>query len=98
MGSVGPQGPAKDVMEIVDIFELFFSKELIDTIVRETNRYTEQFLCGRELSVRSPARAWKPVREGEIYIVQGVHAYGHYPETYSKVIFYHQKSDFHTGI
>jgi hypothetical protein len=40
-GSVGPQGAAKDVMEIVDIFQLFFSKELIDTIVRETNRYAK---------------------------------------------------------
>jgi hypothetical protein len=46
MGSVGPQGPAKDIMEIVGIFELFFSKELIDTTVRETNRYAEQFLVG----------------------------------------------------
>jgi hypothetical protein len=71
-GSVGPQGSAKDVTEIVDIFELFFSRELINTIVREKNRYTEQFLRGRELSVRSPARAWKPVTEEEIYIVLGL--------------------------
>jgi hypothetical protein len=54
-GSVGPQGAAKGVMEIVDIFELFFSKELINTIVRETNRYAEQFLHGCELSIRLPA-------------------------------------------
>jgi hypothetical protein len=59
-------------MEIVDIFELFFSKELIDTIVRETSRYAEQFLRGGELSIRSPARAWKPVTEGEICIVLGL--------------------------
>jgi hypothetical protein len=37
-GSVEPQGPVKGVMEIVDIFELVFSEELIDTIVRETKR------------------------------------------------------------
>jgi hypothetical protein len=70
-GSVGPQGAAKGDMEIVHIFQLFFSKELIDTIVRETNRYVEQFLRGCELLIRSPTRAWKPVTEGEIYIVLG---------------------------
>jgi hypothetical protein len=70
-GNVGSQGAAKLVMEIMDVFELFFSKELIDTIVTETNRYAEEFLCGRELTVRSPARAWEPVTEGEIYIVLG---------------------------
>jgi hypothetical protein len=71
-GSVGPQGPAKHVTDIVDTFELFFSKELVNTIVRETNRYAEQFLRGRELAVRSTARAWKPVTEGDIYIVLGL--------------------------
>jgi hypothetical protein len=68
MGSAGPQGAAKLVTKIVDIFKLFFSKELI---VTETNRYAEQFLCKHELSVRLPARAWKPVT-GEIYIVLGL--------------------------
>jgi hypothetical protein len=33
MGCVGPQGAAKQVMEIVDVFELFFNRELIDKIV-----------------------------------------------------------------
>jgi hypothetical protein len=41
-------------------------------IVKETNRYVEQFLCGHELSIRLPARAWKPVTEGEIYVVRGL--------------------------
>jgi hypothetical protein len=39
MGSVGPQGAAKEVTEIVDVFELFFNRELVDTIVQETNGY-----------------------------------------------------------
>jgi hypothetical protein len=71
-GSVGPQGAAKHVMEIVDVFELFFSKELIDTIVKERYRYVGQFLCGHELSVTSPAWAQKLVTAGEIYIVLGL--------------------------
>jgi hypothetical protein len=48
----------RNVTEIVDVFESFFNEELIDTIVTETNRYMKQFLRGRELSVRSPTRAW----------------------------------------
>jgi hypothetical protein len=72
MGSVGPQGAAEHITEIVDILKLFFSKELIDTIVKETNRYAEQFLRGCEPSARSPAKAWKPVTEGDIYVVLGV--------------------------
>jgi hypothetical protein len=71
-GSAGAQGAAKHVMEIVDIFELFFNRELIVTIVTETNTYAEQFLRGRELSVRLPARAWKPVTDREVYVVLGL--------------------------
>jgi hypothetical protein len=51
---------------------LFFNKEIIDNIVKETNRYAEQFLHGHELSVSSPARAGKPVTDGEIYVVLGL--------------------------
>jgi hypothetical protein len=86
MGSVGPQGAAKHVTDIVDIFGLLFSKEVIDTIVTETNRYAQQFVCGRELSVRSHGRAWEPVMENFI-LYWFFYAYGHYPETYCQVVF-----------
>jgi S-adenosylmethionine synthetase len=33
--------------QIVDIFELFFNSEVVDKIVREINRYAEQFLQGK---------------------------------------------------
>jgi hypothetical protein len=68
-GSVGPQEAAKHFTEIVDVLEVFFSRELTDTIVKETNRYVEQFLYGHELSIRSPYRAWKPVTQGDIYVL-----------------------------
>ncbi|PNF18924.1 hypothetical protein B7P43_G18030, partial [Cryptotermes secundus] len=71
-GSFGPQGGALNVVEIVDVFELFFDKQMVNQIVTETNRYAEQFLRGRDLPVRSPARAWKPVTEGEIYVLLGL--------------------------
>jgi hypothetical protein len=53
----------------VDVFKLFFYKELADTTAEESNRHTEQFLCGHTLSSKSTARAWEPMTEGEIYVV-----------------------------
>jgi hypothetical protein len=60
VGSVASQGAIKHVMEIVEVSDLFFSRELTDIIVRETNRYTGQF----QLSIRLPAWAWKHMKEG----------------------------------
>jgi hypothetical protein len=90
MGSVGLQGAAKQMTEIMDVFELFFCRELTDMIVKETNRYTEQFLCERELSIRLPDRAWKSVTGRNLSCILSVSADGHYSETYSQVVFYHK--------
>jgi hypothetical protein len=51
---------------------LFSNRKFIDKIVEETNRFAEQFLRGRKLSSKSPAKARKPVTEGEIYVVLGL--------------------------
>jgi hypothetical protein len=59
MGSVGYKGAVKYVTEIVEVSKLFFSRELTDMIVRETNRYAGQLLCRHKLSIRLPARAQK---------------------------------------
>jgi len=39
----GPRNGAENVSDIVQCFELFFDKEIIQQIVRETNRYAEQY-------------------------------------------------------
>jgi hypothetical protein len=57
---------------MIILFLMLFIKELMNMIVKETNRYIEQFPHGCELAVRSPARAWKPVTGGEIYVVLGL--------------------------
>ncbi|CAK9796544.1 hypothetical protein ANTPLA_LOCUS865 [Anthophora plagiata] len=45
----------------------FSSNSLFDTMVMETNRYTEQFLNSREkLNQRSRARSWVPVTVTEM--------------------------------
>jgi hypothetical protein len=38
MGSVGTQGAAKHVTEIVDVFKSFFTRDIIDMAIKETNR------------------------------------------------------------
>jgi len=65
----GPRNGAENVSDIVQCFELFFDKEIIQQIVRETNRYTEQYknAQGTLFSFRSFVRSWTPVRESEIY-------------------------------
>jgi len=43
----GPRNGAQNVSDIVQCFELFFDKEIIQQIVRETNRYIEQYKNAR---------------------------------------------------
>jgi hypothetical protein len=41
-GECGPRNGAENVKNILDCFQLFFDKEIIEHIVTETNRYAEQ--------------------------------------------------------
>jgi len=58
----------------VNCFELFFDKEIIKQIVRETNRYAEQYKYARDnlYSFRSLVRSWITVTESGIYTVLGL--------------------------
>jgi len=70
----GPRNGAENVSDIVQCFELFFDKEIIQQIVRETNRYTEQYkkAWGNLFSFTPLLRSWTPVTESEIYAVLGL--------------------------
>jgi hypothetical protein len=70
----GPRNGAENVSDIVQCFELFFDKQIIQQIVRETNRYAEQYknARGNLFSFRSIVRSWTPVTESEIYTVLGL--------------------------
>ncbi|XP_048244365.1 uncharacterized protein LOC125376709 [Haliotis rufescens] len=46
--------------------------DLFDLLVRETNRYAEQYLQGRTLSPQSRARAWRPVDREEMRAFLGL--------------------------
>jgi len=70
----GPRNGAENVSDIVPCFELFFDKEITQQIVRETNRYAEQYknTRGNLFSFRSLVRSWTPLTESEIYTVFGL--------------------------
>jgi len=61
------------ICDIVQCFE-FFDKEIIEQIVRETNRYAEQYknARGNLFSFTSLLRSWTPVTESEIYTILGL--------------------------
>jgi hypothetical protein len=42
------------VTESVDVFELYFNREIVGNIVEEINRYAKQFSCGHNLPSKSP--------------------------------------------
>jgi len=69
-----PWNDAENVSDNVQCFELFFDKEIIKQIVRETNRYAEQYtnVLDNLFSFRSLVRSWTPVTESEIYTVLGL--------------------------
>ena len=73
-GEHGPQGEARNSLNIISLFKLFFDLELISIIVRETNRYAEQYMkkCGMLFSKRSRVWDWKPVSADDIYIVLAI--------------------------
>jgi hypothetical protein len=60
-----------------------------------TRNNAEQFLRGRELSIRSPDRAWKSVTEGDIYIVLGLFTLMGKPVSVSN---YNQSNQSMTGV
>jgi hypothetical protein len=74
-GNSGPQNSAVNVKDILSVFLLFFSADLIQNIVTETNRYAEQFLNsrGRLFTFRSLCRQWTPVTEDEVYVMLGLY-------------------------
>jgi len=69
----GPRNGAENVT-LYNVLHCFLTKEIIQQIVRETNRYAEQYknARGNLFSFRSLVRSWTPVTESEIYTVLGL--------------------------
>jgi hypothetical protein len=71
IGNSGPQNEAKNVIEDVDAFKMFFTQELIEIIIHEINIDAKQCIKSRGimLALRSRMRGWKPVGKDEIYVI-----------------------------
>jgi len=60
-------------MTLYNALSCFFDKEIIQQIVKETNRYAEyKNARGNLFSFISLVRSWTPVTESEIYTVLGL--------------------------
>ena len=59
-------------IDAIDCYRHFITNEIIDLIVRETNRYAEQYLQTYEIRRRSKFRQWKPTTNEEILKFFGI--------------------------
>ena len=69
-GNPGIKARIDDASDPLEFFKLFFTDELIDIIVTETNRYAGQFLAENQgaLKERSRAKEWKETDAKEIKV------------------------------
>jgi hypothetical protein len=56
----------------IDCYRHFVTDEIIDLMVRETNRYAEQYLQTHDISRRSKSRSWKPMTDAEMFKFFGI--------------------------
>lgn len=71
----GPQKEAREKSEPIEIFELFFPNEFVETIAEQTNLYAQQKRAslGMVFSRRSRMNEWINVTTEEIYVVFGLY-------------------------
>lgn len=71
----GKPGVAEDVdstCKPLECFELYFDHAMIEIVVRETNRYAEQFISKNPPKERSLYKTWTPTTENEIRLFLGI--------------------------
>ena len=66
-GDVGLALPIPQDAQTIDFFKLYFTREIIDKIVQETNRYAEQFIRANDGNIRRAlVKLWKPTTPEEM--------------------------------
>ena len=60
----GPQ-ISPNIIEPIDIFKLFFTDELVDNIIKETNNYANTKISAKRLTKRSIWNNWKNLEKEE---------------------------------
>ncbi|KAL4143907.1 hypothetical protein QTP88_006161 [Uroleucon formosanum] len=66
IGNYGPLVILDEVSEPIDFFKLFLTDEIIQLMVIETNRNTQQLLSSQRISRRSRFSSWEPVTKDDI--------------------------------
>jgi hypothetical protein len=61
-----------DVEDALAWFRLFFTDELMNILVRETNRYSDQYFANNVLSPQSRARRWRHVTVEDMEVFLGL--------------------------
>ena len=61
-----------NIINPIDCYRHFITDEIIDLMVRETNRYAEQYLQAHEISRRSKYREWKTTTHEEMLKFFGI--------------------------
>ena len=64
--TTGPQIP-RDVKEPMDYFRLYFTDELVENIIKETNKYAVEKIKKKELSSKSLWHMWRDVTKEEFF-------------------------------
>ncbi|XP_066596608.1 piggyBac transposable element-derived protein 4-like [Prorops nasuta] len=68
---IGPQIPT-NIVQPIQYFKLFFTNELVNEIIKETNNYAENVLRYKEISSNSIWQTWRAVEEDEFWAFIGV--------------------------
>ena len=73
-GDVSLALPVPQDAQPIDFFKLYFTREIIDKIVQETNRYAEQFIRANDGNIRrrSLVKLWKPTTHEEMQTFLGL--------------------------
>jgi hypothetical protein len=61
-----------NTIDPIDCYRHFITDEIIDLMVRETNRYADQYFETHEISRRSKFRQWKPNTDEEMLKFFGI--------------------------
>lgn len=56
----------------IDCYRHFITDEIIDLMIRETNRYAQQYLQSHAISRRSMFQQWKPTTVAEMFKFFGI--------------------------
>ena len=61
-----------NTIDPIDCYRHFITDEIIDLMVRETNRYAEQYFQTHKITSRSKFRQWKPTTDQEMLKFLGI--------------------------